>query len=169
MSPLDEDKLTRILVKVEGTKEAVDNLKDSVVEIKDQLKDTVKKPECRERHNTVNTGMTAITASITEIRDDVKHIRRVGATSEVSKAKKPTSETDRAERSRKTATFYIGFAVGLLALFGGVYKVAAYFASIDSALASTAQVIKKELKGKPKVIYVRVPAHLDSGVLDDPE
>jgi len=156
--PADKDLLYQIATDVGETRAGVDNLKE-------QFEGTVGKGECTQRH-------VVVAQSIESLKKEL-----------VAEFKKGTGQahpaiTDKMlEKKRNAVMFWIAMITGIGTIGSGVvlgaWKVFDFMSQVQQGLKQSQQEIRTEIKankagGKPRVIYVTVPALPDMGIKPRP-
>ena len=131
------DKLTMILLHVGETRKGIKRLESDVSDVKDSVSalqnNTVRRPECTERHVVVANSIKDLSSNLTEIRDNVRAIKRgtgqtypvvTGSHSMPSVLTAPTKSIEevldaKQEKARKSITFWLYTISALSTLIGG--------------------------------------------------
>lgn len=170
--------LVQIACDIGETREGVNNLKenvnilaDDVREIRDKLSKTVRQDECTQRHVAVASGLKELKQElITEFK------RSTGGgypkiTPEMVKEQEEKRVEEAQEKKRKSLQFWIWVAstafVFVSTVVIGSWKVFTWVTDIKTAVATSQKEIKRSIKTvseTPKIVYVNSVVPVDSGV-----
>lgn len=155
---IDKDEqrtLNEILIHVGETRKGIAGLETDVRDIRKQFeglnKETVKKPECTERHRIVAASIGDLKGDLSQIKKDVRHIRITTSEDNPAITSKMLAQRDGAEKKRDLR-YWVSVGVGLtvlLSFFGsiiwGVISAGRYLERMD-ALAKAAQKQQAEIR-----------------------
>lgn len=190
MAPVKDIDTLQILVQIAGdvgeTRGDIVSLKNNVStitedfrEVKEQLAQTVTKPECTQRHVVVAQSLDAMKKDIlAEIKKPTGHFNAI-TPEMIRAANAPTmseiEETlalkneNNAEKKRKLITFWLitlSTGITLISLcIVGVYKFVLFMDKLENVVTSQSDEVRSEIrKAKQNVVYVQVASSPDSGI-----
>jgi len=163
--------LNEILIHVGETRKGIAGLETDIRDIREQFsglnKETVKKPECTERHRIVAASIGDLKTDLSEIKKDVRHIR-VTTSSEHPAITPQMLAIRGGTGKKKDLRYWVSVGVGLtvlLSFFGsmlwGIIAVGRYLERMDvQAQAAKAQQaeIKMQLRRVDKAASAIVSA-----------
>lgn len=181
--PLKDGEHTQILIQIASdigeTRGVIDHLKDNVDVLTDEIKDVklqitqnIKRPECTERHvivaNSIESLKKELVAEFKKVPTGQYH---PVVTPEMLREELVKREEEQekfadliVEKRRKSVLFWITLISIISSLAGGVvavmWKTFSYLNKIDETVNTTSNELRKEIKTaetrQPRIIYVKV-------------
>lgn len=194
MPPGKDSDTLQILVQIAGDigetrgdiaslKENVGSITDDFREVKEQLAQTVTKPECTQRHVVVAQSLDAMKKDILAelkkpsgmhqaITPEMLRAAAAPTLQEIEEALNQKKE-EVAEKKRRAVTFWLATLSAGAALLGGtavgVYKLVIFMSKLENAVSIQSDEMKSEIRRAKNVVYVRLPANVDRGIVVPPK